>query len=87
MGKRVLTVGVVGHGLHAQTNKVATCEFCESPAFKSNGKSELICENRANTGSCEGFKPRVVSNQTQRRNEVCSCGSGKKYKKCCLLTN
>lgn len=21
------------------------------------------------------------------RNQICSCGSGKKYKKCCLLTN
>ncbi len=38
------------------------CDFCNSPAFKSNGWSELECENRANSGSCLGFKPLKYSN-------------------------
>jgi len=25
--------------------------------------------------------------QTQQRNEICACGSGKKYKKCCIKKN
>lgn len=60
------------------------CDFCQEPAFKTNGKSELECYNRANTGSCEGAKPYVHQKQPQQRNDLCACGSGKKYKHCCL---
>ncbi len=69
---------------------IETCDFCNKDVFKSNGKSELECENRANTGSCEGLKPLQYS-QThnglikQGRNEKCQCGSGKKHKYCCII--
>jgi uncharacterized protein YchJ len=62
------------------------CEFCGSPAFKSNGNCELICENRAYSGRCDrkGPDPIVSSGPKIPRNTPCPCGSGKKYKKCCL---
>lgn len=67
----------------------ATCEFCHREAFKTNGNSELICENRANSGRCEGYvsiKHETKSKYGRKvgRNETCPCGSGAKYKKCCL---
>jgi preprotein translocase subunit SecA len=61
------------------------CQFCGEKAFKTNGKSELICENRANTGRCEGAKPvtkEELGGVKVGRNEQCPCGSGKKFKKC-----
>lgn len=60
------------------------CQFCNKPAYKTDGLSQTICERRANTGSCEGLKPREAE-PTQQRNSLCSCGSGKKYKKCCEI--
>lgn len=60
-----------------------SCKYCDKPVYKTNGKSEPICYNRAHTGSCEPIKPRRVI-QTIRRNDRCPCGSGKKFKKCCM---
>lgn len=62
------------------------CKFCDEIAYKSNGKSELICRNRAETGKCEGHLPYVHKKQPQQRNDLCECGSGKKFKKCCIKT-
>jgi hypothetical protein len=58
------------------------CKYCKSLAYKTNGRAEPICYNRAHTGKCEGNKPRSVKT-VPGRNEPCSCGSGKKYKYCC----
>jgi len=58
------------------------CKYCEGPAYKTNGKAELICRNRAYYGSCEGLVPRKAEKQ-QGRNEKCNCGSGVKFKNCC----
>jgi hypothetical protein len=63
------------------------CKYCDKPSFKTNGKSELICYNRANTGECEtspSYKsPNTIIGQSkQPRNESCKCGSGKKTKHC-----
>jgi preprotein translocase subunit SecA len=30
-------------------------------------------------------EPRTADGQKVGRNDLCPCGSGKKYKKCCLL--
>lgn len=61
----------------------ATCDYCHKEiAIKTNGLGKFECFNRANSGSCEGFKPRKVIKE-QGRNELCNCGSGKKYKHCC----
>ena len=66
------------------TNMIPTCSFCNSVALKTNGRSEYECANRADTGTCEGLKPRVITHPPQRRNELCKCGSGIKYKNCCI---
>jgi len=46
-------------------------------------------EQRGAGGPAEGTasraEPRVASGQKVGRNDPCPCGSGKKYKKCCLL--
>ncbi len=61
------------------------CEYCLRPEFKTNGKAESICENRAMYGNCEGRKGEPVTVQKlPGRNEKCGCGSGKKFKHCCL---
>ncbi|MGH2622051.1 MAG: SEC-C metal-binding domain-containing protein [Sphingobacterium sp.] len=58
------------------------CEYCGSVSYKTNGKSENICYNKANYGDCKGLVPRTVEPKTGR-NQLCPCGSGIKYKKCC----
>ena len=71
-----------------QVNSYSVCDFCCSPGFKTNGASELICESRARTGSCGLIKHReptqMRSADKTGRNDACPCGSGKKYKKCCI---
>lgn len=58
------------------------CQFCGAPAYKTNGKSELICESRAYSGQCKKDKQPLQSDKIPR-NQPCPCGSGKKYKHCC----
>jgi preprotein translocase subunit SecA len=36
-------------------------------------------------GAPSRTEPRTASGQKVGRNDPCPCGSGKKYKKCCLL--
>lgn len=56
------------------------CEIPNKPIYKYGGKSEPICED------CANFKgPPIKVEKVQGRNELCNCGSGKKFKKCCLL--
>jgi preprotein translocase subunit SecA len=40
--------------------------------------------NRENEGTVDGAKP--VHHDKVGRNDPCPCGSGKKYKKCCLAS-
>ena len=56
------------------------CEICgKRQAVKSDSESQLVCEKCANPGI-------TIRNIERRigRNEACPCGSGAKYKKCCL---
>jgi len=66
-----------------------TCNYCDDPTYKTNGNSEAICESRAYHGRCgvgESAKKRMpaVKVITQGRNEKCNCGSGGKFKNCCI---
>jgi len=61
-----------------------TCRFCGKEAYKTDGRGFLICENMAATNKCEGHNPPKYIKQLQQRNDLCSCGSGKKFKKCCI---
>lgn len=61
---------------------MTTCEFCNKPAYKSNSKSELICENRAYRGSCDALKP-IRVDKKPGNNDPCYCGKPLKYKHCC----
>jgi len=63
-----------------------TCKYCGGIGYKTTGESVVICENMAYYGNCAGVsrnKP-IIKPKTQERNEKCACGSGKKYKSCCL---
>ena len=66
-----------------KTKKDMKCEYCNSPVYKYNCSAVGICYNRAYTGNCKGNTPHFHVKQ-QGRNELCKCGSGKKFKKCCL---
>lgn len=59
------------------------CAYCKIPGrpiFKYGGKSEPICETCCNVSQ----PPRKNTEPKQQRNAPCKCGSGKKYKICCL---
>lgn len=57
------------------------CAYCDRnyPILKTGSKSENICTKCAE----ETHPPRKVK-KTQKRNDLCNCGSGKKFKRCCL---
>lgn len=62
------------------------CHRCGEMAFKTNGEGKWVCYNMAFFGTCEKPKPKpaVKAFKLPGRNEKCLCGSGKKYKHCCL---
>lgn len=56
------------------------CTYCGSPSiYKYGGKGEIMCKKCAN----RGHDP-IKAEPKVGRNAACPCGSGKKYKKCCL---
>lgn len=59
------------------------CKYCGDFAFKTNGNAELICESRAYHGKCKKDRESAKSEKIGRNNP-CPCGSGSKYKHCCL---
>jgi len=64
------------------------CFKCGGAGYKTDGKSRVLCFNLAMYGDCHGEglpgePPRKVV-QPPGRNELCPCGSGRKYKKCCM---
>ncbi len=69
--------------LSQHKKEIPKCQFCNKIAFKTNGKSEYECENRANYGDCDGLKPHFNEKPKQKRNSLCNCNSGKKAKYCC----
>lgn len=64
-------------------NYVDICSICgKEPAYKTDGQSRLWCKkclDKAMYGD-----PKTRDTNKQQRNDVCACGSGKKYKKCCI---
>lgn len=63
-------------------SNIETCHYClkEKQVYKYGGKSEPICYD-----CCFPKQTPIVHNlPKQGRNAACPCGSGKKYKKCCL---
>lgn len=67
--------------------QVEKCAYCPSTNIcKYGGNSEPICYKCAGHELMEGTKGETflrISPKLQR-NDKCSCGSGKKYKKCCI---
>lgn len=60
-----------------------SCHKCGEPGFKSDGESKVWCEKCLKKAM---YGPPIVRIERPGRNEHCWCGSGKKYKKCCLIT-
>lgn len=62
---------------------LGTCQICNNrPAIKTNSYSTPVCNKCA-----LGNKTIIVNVRQPKRNDLCTCGSGKKYKKCCLKKN
>lgn len=57
------------------------CHKCGSPGYKTDGESKVWCAKCLEKALKK--KPIVKGHKTGR-NELCICGSGKKFKKCCL---
>ena len=53
------------------------CYLCDKKAVKTNGQGQLVCRTHSLSST-------PVLNKGIRRNQQCPCGSGKKYKKCCM---
>jgi len=65
------------------TNTGERCAYCGSGTiYKYGGKGKPVC------AICAGVtRPRIQPIKVEKkhgRNESCPCGSGKKYKYCCL---
>lgn len=61
-------------------SKKILCDYChEKVALKTNSYGKWICRK------CMGGKPEPIRVTHQRvgRNDPCSCGSDRKFKKCC----
>lgn len=39
------------------------CNYCNGRVYNTYGLNELMCQNRVNTGNCEGLKPTHNSHQ------------------------
>lgn len=65
----------------ADLDNVENCAYCKKllPILKTDGSGRPVCFK------CAGLThpPRRVE-KVQGRNEKCVCGSGKKFKNCCL---
>lgn len=60
------------------------CNRCRQPLVTKTGgdlEPQWVCEN----GCPQGAAPIRVLAREPGRNEACPCGSGKKFKRCCLL--
>jgi hypothetical protein len=68
------------------------CKYCGEMAFKTDGNADLICQNRAETGSCapvntledaKANAPLQPGGYRVRKSQNCICGEcGKKMKHC-----
>lgn len=67
------------------TNIEPLCCKCGRKAFKTSGDSKWYCRPCHDGYPIEVVKPvPFVRLDKTGRNEPCPCGSGKKFKKCCL---
>lgn len=57
------------------------CHKCGEASFKTDSKSRLWCE-KCLKKAMNGVP--FIAKGKQGRNKPCNCGSGKKFKKCCL---
>jgi uncharacterized protein YecA (UPF0149 family) len=71
----------------SQSNPMAGLLYAMEQLTGKNA-SEVVKENDTRTADCAvemiSPPPAYVSRGRNGRNEPCPCGSGKKYKKCCL---
>jgi len=59
------------------------CTYCDrTDIYKYGGKSQPICYACANGGG--KYNPPYIRPVKIGRNEICPCGSSKKYKNCCI---
>jgi hypothetical protein len=86
-------------GIGAEEDKIQEeldswkCHKCGRPGYKTDGHSRVWCERclgmnleeyQEEMSARMKIQPLVRSYPKQGRNDLCNCGSGKKYKKCCL---
>src|SRR3954471_8363699 len=72
-----------GGGDHRRPRPVATSVDELEEAFQRKKKRELEQARMAGSGEYQPVQQVVRGGEKIGRNDTCSCGSGKKYKKCC----
>jgi uncharacterized protein YecA (UPF0149 family) len=60
-----------------------TCDLCGKRVLKAQAK--MLGGNTIVCLKCyDGRKPSLIASKNTPRNSKCPCGSGKKYKSCCM---
>lgn len=68
-------------GAAAENKRPAKCSQCNKPWYKIIG-DKPYCRKHAKLKTAKG-KPLMLEKK-RHRNEPCPCGSGKKFKTCCI---
>ena len=63
----------------AKTNFKEVCSNCGRRGFKTDSFGNVVCARCS-----KGQVPRLTSHLSPPRNGPCYCGSGKKFKHCCI---
>lgn len=59
------------------------CEYCGKRGYNVDIYGHVICKHCIIEKNPEYFIP-LKKNFVPGRNDLCLCGSGKKYKRCCI---
>jgi preprotein translocase subunit SecA len=65
--------------------RIGNPELAPAPVAAPTAQQPAWREIHGTNGDAAPSEPRMVAGAKIGRNDPCPCGSGKKYKKCCLL--
>jgi preprotein translocase subunit SecA len=65
--------------------RIGNADLAPAPAVAAAPSQPAWREIHGTNGDAMPSEPRMLAGAKVGRNDPCHCGSGKKYKKCCLL--
>lgn len=82
--KKPIKTGTIMDAVELETNHIDMNSDNSSTIEEMNNQTKLSPENIRRLMQLQNRKPIVRKNAKIGRNEKCPCGSGKKFKNCCL---